>query len=332
MKELLDDIINRKNQLLNGILNCVPYSIHVLNRVMYGIERGKYWVVTANTKVGKTQLTDFLFTYNLLNFLYQYNSTLGFNIKIKYLCLEESKLEKQYRLLCHFLNLGVKESERVTIEQLRSLQTPLSDTIIEKISKHSNILEFFNNTVEYIETVSTANDIINYIKNLALKEGIYDNETGVYTRHNPKDIIIVIIDNYNLMLTDSFTKSITDSINKLSSFIVSIKKITDFSFVAVQQQAAAAENIAALQFRDGIPTLDNLADSKQPGRDANFVFGLYSPYRNKIINHQGLNIAKLEDKYRALYILADRDYGNTGEFIRLFFDGSYTYFTELKNI
>ena len=332
MNSLLVDINNRRNLILNGISNCIPYNINTLNSVMYGIERGKYWVVTANTKVGKSQLTDFMFVYNLLLYYYQHKDTLKYKIKIKYICLEESKLEKQYRLLCHFLNLGTDQTCKISLESLRSLEEPLKQEHIDKIVSKLDILHFFDNVVEYIENLGSTVQIIQYLKNLALQEGTYSEDTGKYTRHNSEDYIIVIIDNYNLLLSDNINRSIMESIGTLSSYIVSSKKVTGFSYVAIQQQAAAAENIQALQFRDGIPTLDNLADNKQPGRDANFVFGLYSPYRNKIINHQGLNVSSFKDTYRALYILADRDYGNIGEFIRLYFDGSYTYFTELKNV
>lgn len=47
------NIQNRRERLLNGQINCIPWGLPRFERQLAGIEQGKYYLVTANSKVGR---------------------------------------------------------------------------------------------------------------------------------------------------------------------------------------------------------------------------------------------------------------------------------------
>ncbi len=79
--------------------------------------------------------------------------------------------------------------------------------------------------------------------------------------------------------------------------------------------------------------LGDFGDSKYTTRDANYVFGLFSPYAfnmsayPQMSKHQ-YNTLLLKDKFRSMEILKGRD-GGVGKRIGLHFVGECGYFGEL---
>lgn len=47
------DLINRRERILSGKINCIPWGLPRFENILPGIEQGKYYLVTANVKVGK---------------------------------------------------------------------------------------------------------------------------------------------------------------------------------------------------------------------------------------------------------------------------------------
>jgi hypothetical protein len=47
------DLISRRERLLNGKINCIPWSLPRFETELPGIEQGKYYLITANSKVGR---------------------------------------------------------------------------------------------------------------------------------------------------------------------------------------------------------------------------------------------------------------------------------------
>ena len=60
---------HRRQRLEEGKLNCIPFPFSRARKVYPGVEQGKYLIVTASQKVGKSKLTDFLFIYEPLFYM-----------------------------------------------------------------------------------------------------------------------------------------------------------------------------------------------------------------------------------------------------------------------
>lgn len=81
-----DNIVEKRNRILEGKINCIPWGLPRFESESPGIEQGKYYLITAQSKGAKTQLTDWLFVYNTI----QQVIDKGLNIRLKvfYITLE----------------------------------------------------------------------------------------------------------------------------------------------------------------------------------------------------------------------------------------------------
>lgn len=50
---VFDKIVEKRNRLLNGKINSIPWGFPRFEDSLPGIEQGKYYLITANSKVGK---------------------------------------------------------------------------------------------------------------------------------------------------------------------------------------------------------------------------------------------------------------------------------------
>lgn len=48
-----EDLKQRRERSLSGKLNCIPFNLPRFEEEVPGIEQGNYYIVTANSKVGR---------------------------------------------------------------------------------------------------------------------------------------------------------------------------------------------------------------------------------------------------------------------------------------
>ena len=102
---MIDRIINnlktRREKILNGEVNCIPSSFTRFREDFVGIEQGKYFLVSGQTKAAKTQIATNMFVYNPL--FYAYKNPDKIHLKIFYFPLEESVENITLRFMSHLL-------------------------------------------------------------------------------------------------------------------------------------------------------------------------------------------------------------------------------------
>lgn len=52
-ERVYEDLINRRERILSGKINCLPWGLPRFENENPGIEQGKYYLVTANSKIGR---------------------------------------------------------------------------------------------------------------------------------------------------------------------------------------------------------------------------------------------------------------------------------------
>lgn len=52
-KRVYDGLVERRERLLSGKINCIPWKLPRFESQLPGIEQGKYYLLTANSKVGR---------------------------------------------------------------------------------------------------------------------------------------------------------------------------------------------------------------------------------------------------------------------------------------
>ena len=60
INEVLANLEKRRENVLAGGVNCIPFPFERFRSEIPGIEQGQYVLITANQKVGKSNLADYV--------------------------------------------------------------------------------------------------------------------------------------------------------------------------------------------------------------------------------------------------------------------------------
>lgn len=336
-----EQIVNRRDRLLKGNINCIPWGFPRFEEENPGIEQGKYYLISANSKVGKTQIADWLFLYNTIQQVLENN--LKIKLKIFYFSLEMTKEEK---MLSAFANiLYIKEGLRIAPKDLKSTKADriLSEDVLLIIEKYKPYFEKIEEIVEFIDDVRHPFGIYNLVREYALANGtVHYREIDIdgkitkvedyYEPNNPDEYVMIMIDHISLISPEKrngVQLTLHESISVLSSdYLIKLRNRFNYIPVVIQQQSAAQESVENKKANKLKPTLDGLADNKLTGRDANVILGLFSPFRHEIPEYMGYDVVFFKDNIRFLEIMGGRE-GGAGVTCPLYFDGAVNYFKEL---
>ncbi len=342
-KRVLSNIEERKHRLENGYANCIPWGLPRFERVLPGIEKGKYYLLTANSKVGKTQITDDLFLINI--FEQVIDNGLNVRVKIFYFSLEMTKEEKMLTLFSNLLYQ--KEGIRLSPTELRSTSSerPIDDEVLDLIRKYEDYFKLIEEMVVFIDDVRNGYGMFNLVRGFMEQNGTmhYKELTIDGKTHKVRDYyeaddddlyVFAIIDHIGLISTetrDGKKLNLFDSISILSSdYLIRLRNIYKVIPVVVQQQASSQESVENKKANKLKPSLDGLGDNKTTQRDANVILGLFSPFRHELQEYHRYDIRKFRDNIRFLEILGGRE-GGAGTIAPLYFDGATNFFTELPD-
>ena len=346
-KEVVDYLQNRRQRAVEGKYNCIPLPFPRFKQIWPGVEMGKYIIVTAAQKIGKTKFTDFLFVYNLVDFLIRHPEM---RVKILYFSLEDTARKKYVDYLCHLLmRLDTLEVSSTQLESIDN-EHPVKPEILDLIQseKYQKYIRKYEEVVQYVDTVKNPTGINKECREYALSHGhlnfkemeMKNPESGnmekrpvidpmnPYTPDDPEEYRIVILDNAaNLSNENGLSKR--ETIEKMSKYAVTLRDQLNYIFVLVQHQAQDLESNESFKLDRMKPRTDSLADCKTTSRDANMIIGLYSPFKFQKTSYEGYDITKLRNNVRFMEILDDRNYGANGNICPLMFEGASTYFREL---
>lgn len=340
----LGELSYRQQRIKDGFINCIRLPFKRLRRWLPGIEKRRYTIITANQKIGKSKLADYMYIY--YPFFYGMEHPGQFKLSVLYFTLEMGKKEKFYEFLCYLLYR--LDNIRIDPTNLKSTNAdnPCPDYILEKLNseEYKRYIREYKKTVTYIEDIKNPTGIYKEIKSFMAERGtqrykkvMVKDENGLpcqvdkfdYFEYKNKDeYVVVILDNYsNLSLESGYDKR--SNIEKMSKYAISLRDRFDIHFCAVQHQAQSQEGIENQKLNKLYPTSDGLADCKTTTRDANLVLGLFSPFKYGLTSYEGYDITKFKNNIRFLMVLEDRDNGAGGQVCPLLFDGEVSSFTEL---
>lgn len=340
-KRVYDNIKERRQRIIDGKINCIPWGLPRFERHLPGIEKGKYYLITANSKVGKTQSADYLFLYSPIRQIL--DGDLNVKLKIFYFTLEMSKEEKMLAAFSHIIYL--KEGIRIDTKDLKSTrrEKALSTETLDIIRKYEPYFRKIEEVVEFIDDIRHPTGINSVMTKYANANGtthyrdmVIDGTThkvfDYYEPNDPEEYVMCIIDHVSLITpekSNGIQQNLHESIVTLSSrYLISLRNRYDYIPVVIQQQTAAQESVENKKANKLKPSLDGLGDCKLTARDANVILGLFSPYRHEIPVYGGYDISFFKDNIRFLEIIGGRE-GGGGTVTPLYFDGAVNYFKEL---
>ena len=334
----------RRQRILDGLINCIPLPFNRLSKWWPGIERKKYIICTANQKVGKSKLCDFLYVYQALFYAMEHPNQLKLNIL--YFTLEMGQEEKYYEFISYLLNK--LDNIRISPSNLKSVDAkqPVSEEILDLLEteKYKKYVDYYKQHVEYVDDIKNPTGIYKKVKDFMSSKGKFHykkvkikDEFGIINEVDKKDYFeyndseeynIVIIDNYsNLSLEQGMNKMA--NIDKWSKYAIELRDSYELIIVGIQHQAQSQEGIENQKLNKLYPSADGLADCKTTSRDLNMLIGLFSPFKYGISEYGGFDITKFKNNIRFLLIIEDRDYGSGGQICPLLFDGEVSSFSEL---
>lgn len=338
----IDNLKIRKARLENGLINCIPNPFPRLRNWFPGIEKRRYNVITAQAKVGKSKLVDYMYVYSPFFYMLEHREQLKLNIL--YFTLEMGKQEKYYEFLCHLLYR--LDNIRCSPTELKSTSVPVDSKIIELIEspKYQQYIAEYKKSVIYIDDIKNPTGIWKHIRDFMLQRGHYvykdvkfkdangfEISKSIIDYYQPDDeeeYTLVILDNYANLSTES-GMNLKESITKMSKYAIDLRDMFNINFTAVQHQALAGEGIENQKLNKLYPSAADLGDSKNTARDINLLIGLFSPYKYGITTYEGYDITRFKNNIRFLLIIEDRDNGGGGQICPLLFDGAVSNFCEL---
>lgn len=315
-----------------------------------------YVIVTAQQKIGKTQLSDFLYVYQVVDYLFEHRDDpdVIIDANIIYFSLEMSIKAKMRQAMAYRLFSKYKIS--VSPQKLRSIfkNYVVDNKILNLIKAEEEWFKFFESKVTFHDSVRNPQGIFNTVKNYFEINGTYtykimdwiDDNNNVtkrkvkdqYISNNPNKINIILTDHISLLSPEARDAgSLQKAISRFSSeMCLHFRDKWKACVVNVQQQAAAGEQQQYTNTGTSIvdklkPSADSLGDHKATARDINLMIGLFGPHRYGFKAYNRYNLERLEDNYRELSILLNRD-GISNAAIGLFFNGASNFFTELPRV
>ena len=344
---VIGNLIKRRENVLKGGVNCIPLPFERFRSEIPGVEQGQYIVITASQKTGKTQIANYLYLFNILDYCFEHPDRCSCHII--YFALEESVQKVIERYMSHLL--FKLDGKRFAPADLRStsMDYPVPQEVLDLLQsdKYQQRFRFFEKCVQF-DTENTnptgilrtcevyAKSVGDYKAHKTISKGESGKEIEVfdsYKQNDPNHYKIVIIDHIGLVDREQGFKA-KDAVDKASEYFVKyLRNRYNYTCVAIQQQASESEGLEAMKQKKMLPTAATLSDSKYTARDADLVMGLFDPSKFGLSNWLGYKIQDadgigLKNYGRFLYVIANRN-GEMGSACPLFFDGAVCNFEEL---
>ena len=342
-ERVISKLEERRENILKGNINCIPFPFANFREDIPGIEQGRYISITGATKSAKSQFASELLFQALL---YAYKHPEQLDILIRYFPLEETPEGIMERFMSYILFLKSGKSIRISPSDLRSTNNdkPLDKSILNILQsdEYQSLIKFFEEKVVFSKA-KTPMSIYLECKDYAKANGIihrktvkYKNELGetvesdngfdYYEQNDPKQYRIIFVDHISLIQTQQ-GMDLRQSMNKLSEFFVELRNDYKYTPIIVHQQAMF-ESLDAFKMDKLEPSIQNLADSKAIARDLDMCLGIFSPYKYNLHDYKGYNINMFKDNIRFVSVLLNRN-GLCNGMLPLYFDGAVNYFAPL---
>lgn len=279
--EVIQKLEERRQNVLNGGTNCIPLPFVRFRNEVPGIEQGQYVVCTANQKVGKTNITNYLYLFSVLD--YAYENPDKCSVHIIYFALEEAVQKIVERYLSHLLY--ALDGIRLSPADLRStsFNYPVPQEVLDKLSedKYQDRIRFFEQCVQFETEDTNPTGILRVCEKYAKSVGQYSShkiksangsgkEVEVFDSYVQNDVNhykIMIVDHIGLVDREQGFRP-KDAVDKMSEYCVKyLRNRYNYTCVIIQQQASDAEGLEAIKQKKMVPTASTLSDSKYTARD-----------------------------------------------------------------
>lgn len=243
-----------------------------LDKILGGIQMGRYMTISALSSVGKTSIV----LYMLYRLLKDYKDE---NIRIIYFSLELGFDV----LLSKFLALYCAEECGVylTTIDMFSYESPVSDTHYQAMLKGKEWLKSIEDRLIILDKGLSARILYSETLTVLKKFGSWDDSTKKFVPNDPNQKIFGVIDHL-LLVTPEQGRTLKEEMDLCSSYIVTLKRKLNMSWFVLMQQNRNASSVERRKMDLNEPGLADMMQSSAIANDSDIVMQLYSPFREKI--------------------------------------------------
>lgn len=316
-----------------GLNKGLPHGLSRLIEFIPGIQQSTYYLVGAESGVGKSAFVNNCFIFNPIDWYLSNKNNTDIKLKIHYYSFEISKDIMLYKAVCRkiYVDYGILLDVNYILSRGRFR---ISDEHYQLVIQSLDYFDEMNDILYISDIPENPTGIWKRELNYAEQNGIGIKECQfIENNYVPKDFnlyTLIIVDHVSLIRKErGFTTK--ELIDKLSEYLIILRNKCGFTPVVIQQ--LNRQNSSADRFKlDRIePQLSDFKDTGCTIQDSNICLSLFSPRRYELEIHRGYDIKTLQDRYRSLSILKNRD-GESDKIIGLKFIGEVGYFEELKKV
>lgn len=326
--KIFDESLELIEKGIQGGNKGIPHGLNRLSYYIPGLQPGTYYLIAAESGVGKTAFADEMFAYRA----FDYVNSLGdnsLNFKVLYYSLEIDKRIKIIKGICRriYLKYGLITDVNYVLSRGKFR---ISGEIYEKVLETADYFEKFEDHVIIKDVAINPTGIAKDVAKFAEENGKLTKVNG-RTNYKPNaenEIVFIIVDHVGLCKKERGFDN-KQTIDKLSEYMVPIRNIYGYSPVIIQQFNRSISSTDRFKLHQVTPQPSDLKQTGNTYEDCSTCLALFSPKRYDIPTFRNYDITRLQDRFRSLSIIKNRD-GEADKIIGLNFIGEIGYFSELK--
>ncbi len=290
---LFDIVLEEIQKGKQGLNKGIPHGFSKLLEYVPNIQRGTYYLIGAESKVGKTSFTDEMFLFNPYDYIVSEDNVDKMTLEIDYFSLEISKVNKITKAIANkvYKDYGIKLSINDILSRGKSTLTSQDYEVIMEFR------EYFDKMEDYLKLSDSKENPTGIYKHLinqyikGEKKHIQDNmfesknDKGTvlwekYVNHEGKEKFrilrfipknsnhyhIVVIDHVALLDKERGFNT-KETIDKMSEYLVALRNLFGIIPVVVQQLNADISSPERVKLGRMFPILSDFGDSKYTVRD-----------------------------------------------------------------
>lgn len=326
-----------------GVNAGLANGLSLINKYIYGTQRGRYYLFGGDSGTGKTTLMDFMFVINA----WHSAKKKGVKIVIYYCSFEISKLDKEARWVSLYIyaQTGKCIPSDYILGRIPGVTLNEEDMLLVK-SAYDSVQEIMRDIIfleDAVHPTAVFESIItdHYEKHGEVKRSPVSEaekkkgKKGRILGYNPRDpdmYTLLVIDHLGLTQSE-MGLSLKGTIDKMSRYAVILRNMFQCTCVFIQQfstdllesKRSRIQNMTGKRKEAAvIPSRLDFGDSKAPYRDADVVFGIIKPSHFDLDEFAGIDTTKISmggmGDYLTIMNLLKNRYGSANRTIPMFFN------------
>lgn len=345
-KKALENILKNKKIKRDGGFIAPPLPFKRLSDYYPVYDKGHAIGLLAGTGIGKSTLLRFMFVY----YLYKFYKDTGYNLKIFYFPLEDSKERVYYHFISHWLY--AEKGIQISIQELTSKgERELPDFVEDYLAEGFEYFKDFEKVVTVLDGYTDPEQIYKVMENYALKTGTINKyEVDINGKKEMQSIYesdihtFVLIDNMANIDQGESHKTDRDAMTTLAKKYIRERLCNFFKFTCVlllqndfqtERMQYGANGKAIMSKVE--PTLASIGEAKTIARSMHVIFTLFDPSRFEFLRYPQVSEENLDksydleilgNKFRSFRIIKNNE-GETGVRIGLLMNPLTGEFEEL---